>query len=63
MQIVRGDQIKLQIVLTNINNIQSAYNKSAILQSGDAIYIGKNKRDILSKSRYNLTALTRARLV
>lgn len=63
MQIIRGDQIKLQIVLTNINNIQSAYNKPVILQSGNAIYIDKNKRNILSKSRYNLTAPTQARLV
>ena len=63
MQIIREDQIKLQIVLTNINNIQSVYDNPVILQSGNAIYIDKKKRDILSKSRNNLTAPTQARLV
>jgi polysaccharide export outer membrane protein len=57
VKIIRGDEKKPKIIEIDLNDIQSINDPNTILQSGDIIYISKNKRAARSDNLQNFSSI------
>jgi polysaccharide export outer membrane protein len=55
IKIIRGTQKNPQVAIIDLSNIQSINDPKAVLQSGDLIYIAKNKRAVRSDKIQNFS--------
>jgi polysaccharide export outer membrane protein len=55
IKIIRGNQKTPQVAVVDLSNIQSINDPKAVLQSGDLIYIAKNKRAVRSDKIQNFS--------
>jgi len=57
VKIIRGDHNKLEVIPVDLSSIQSITDPKTILQSGDIVYVEKNKRAIRNEKLGNITQI------
>lgn len=57
VKIIRGDQNNPQVIQVDLTNIKSINDPKTILQSGDIVYVEKNRRAIRNEKLGNLTQI------
>lgn len=63
IQIIRGDKTHPQIIIADLNNIQTLANPELNLQNNDVIYISQNKRTVRNNSMQNVSGIFQGVLV
>ncbi|WP_428328433.1 polysaccharide biosynthesis/export family protein [Mucilaginibacter sp.] len=63
IKIIRGTQKDPQVTVIDLSNIQAINDPKAILQSGDIVYVEKNKRAIRNDNFLNLSQLIQPALL
>ena len=63
IKIIRGDHNNPQVIRVDLSNIKSINDPKTILQSGDIVYVEKNRRAIRNEKFGNLTQLVQPLLL
>jgi polysaccharide export outer membrane protein len=57
IKIIRGDEHNPKIIISNLDDIESINDPNNVLQSGDIIYIGQNRRAVQSENLQNFSTV------
>lgn len=63
IQIIRGDKAHPQIIMADLNNINTLANPELNLQNNDIIYIAQNSRTVRTEANQNLSGIMQSVLV
>lgn len=63
IQIIRGDKAHPQIIMADLNNINTLANPELNLQNNDIIYIAQNNRTVRNEANQNVSGIMQSVLV
>lgn len=63
IKIIRGTQANPQVTEINLRNLNSINDPRAILQSGDIVYVGQNKRSVRTDNLQNFSSIMQPALL